>query len=70
MKKWWKSKTVWFNVVTIAVGVAGQLLGVVKSETATVALTLVVGLGNVALRFITNTGISMGSAEPDTPLVK
>jgi hypothetical protein len=48
-----KSKTFWFNTLTIIVDGAGLLTGVVPAGT----LTTVVAIANIGLRTITNTAL-------------
>ncbi len=58
-KKWYLSKTVWLNVATVVAGagpLVGNFMGLVSPLVYAILLT-VVGLGNVALRFITDQGI-------------
>jgi hypothetical protein len=59
MKTWWQSKTLWFNIVTLILGVLGAVLGVVKTELWVIILTAVIALGNGVLRiWFTDTGIA------------
>jgi hypothetical protein len=55
-KKWYTSKMVWFNALTVLVGVVGYLAGheVIQSN-ATLLAGMVAGQGalNVVLRFLT-----------------
>lgn len=48
-----KSKTIWFNLVTIALEVTSVLTGVIPPGTA----TLINAVGNIALRFLTSTSL-------------
>ncbi len=48
-----KSKVFWFNTLTIITDGAGLLTGVVPPGT----LTTIVGVANIGLRVITNTGL-------------
>lgn len=60
MKKWWKSKMVWVNLVTVMAGVVGYVAGheVIQDHTAWIAMLVAMQGGlNVALRFITGTTI-------------
>jgi uncharacterized membrane protein len=50
MKPWYLSKTLWFNIITLIVGVLAAVLGVVKSQGWVVGLTIFVALGNGILR--------------------
>jgi hypothetical protein len=63
MKPWYKSKTVWFNILTIGTAVATGLTGVLPLlevvltvEQLQVAL-FITGTVNVALRAVTNSPI-------------
>lgn len=55
MKKWYTSKTLWFNIVTISLGMVQVVSDVYAVPTD--ILALVNGVGNVVLRFLTSTGI-------------
>lgn len=57
MKKWYQSKTLWYNIVTIALGIVQVVSDVYIIPTE--ILTLVNGIGNVVLRFLTSTGIQV-----------
>ena len=50
-KRWFMSRTLWFNAVTILLGVVEVVSGVYPVDPA--ALGLIVGIGNVLLRFVT-----------------
>lgn len=57
MKKWWKSKMVWVNALTVLVGVVGYVAGheVIKEYPETIAILVAVQGGiNVILRFLTS----------------
>lgn len=54
-KKWYKSKTVWFNTLSAVILAVNELTGkLIPNE---IGLT-VVTLGNLILRLVTNTSIS------------
>ena len=60
MKKWWKSKTVWVNVVAVLAGVMGYIAGqeLIQDNTQLIAgLVAMQGGLNVILRFISGTPI-------------
>jgi hypothetical protein len=60
MKKWWKSKTVWVNVVAVLAGVMGYVAGhdVIQDNTQIIAMLVAMqGGANVILRFISGTPI-------------
>jgi len=50
-KKWWKSKTVWFNVISLLVVIATELMGTDIIDTK--VLTIIIAFGNGVLRTIT-----------------
>lgn len=59
VKKWYRSKTVWLNVATVVAGSAplvGNFVGLVSPLTYAILMTAV-GVGNIALRFLTDQGI-------------
>lgn len=56
MKKWYLSKMVWVNALTLLVGVVGYLAGsdiIAQYPAVLAALVAVQGAVNVALRFVT-----------------
>jgi hypothetical protein len=65
MKHWTQSRTIWFNIATLAVALA--LVGLMYVDQlgltplgamfASMGLTSVITLGNLYLRTVTNTGI-------------
>lgn len=60
MKKWWKSKTVWVNVVAVLAGVMGYIAGqdLIQDNTQLIAALVAMQGGlNVVLRFISGTPI-------------
>ena len=58
MKSWKSSLTVWFNVIAIVVGVAGELLAAFPSGTVAKISGYVLAIGNILIRvYKTNTGI-------------
>jgi len=55
-KKWYASKTVWVNALTVLVGVVGYMAGqeiIQDNATLLAGLVAVQGALNVALRFVT-----------------
>lgn len=56
-KPMWQSKTMWFNVITLALGVLEVLSGVYLLDSQ--QLLLVNGVGNLLLRYITDTAITL-----------
>jgi hypothetical protein len=57
MKPWYKSRVLWFNAITLIVGVVGSILGLVESRDAVIILTAAMALGNGILRLLTDTAI-------------
>jgi len=58
MKKWYHSKTICFNLITIALGIIGVINDVYAIDPK--SLALVNGIGNVFLRFLTTQKIGFG----------
>lgn len=54
-KPWWKSKTVWFNVLSAVVLLGGGQLGIHIPPNVAVPM---VTAGNVGLRLLTNQGLA------------
>ena len=56
MKKWWKSKTLWVNVLAVAGMVAEYLLTeqIIQPELHALTIAIV----NFGLRIVTNTGLT------------
>jgi hypothetical protein len=65
-KPWYKSKTVWFNIITIGGAVAAGVVGLVPALQPLLtpnvyAMTMfIVGTVNIVLRAITDTVIDAG----------
>lgn len=59
-KPFWRSRTVWFNVVTLVVTGASVLLdpALVQDSRVVTGATVVITVGNVALRMLTNQPIA------------
>lgn len=55
MKKWWQSKTVWVNVVVLALAIVGVFLDYKVFDER--ILAIVAAVLNVVLRFITTDAI-------------
>jgi hypothetical protein len=60
MKRWWKSKTVWVNIIAVLAGVMGYVAGheVIQDNAQFIAMLVAMQGGvNVILRFISGTPI-------------
>ena len=53
----WKSKTMWFNAITLALGVLEIINGVYLVDSQ--QLLLINGVGNLLLRYVTNTAVTL-----------
>lgn len=53
----WKSKTMWFNVITLTLGILEVINGVYLVDTQ--QLLLINGVGNLLLRYVTNTAVTL-----------
>lgn len=58
MKKWYLSKTVWFNVITGIVAIAGELSNTFKISKNPEIWAGIISVGNIVLRLITSTTIA------------
>ena len=56
-KPFWKSWTVWFNVALLAIDFINQLAKIIPIPLSTLALVGI--LGNILLRFKTDSGITL-----------
>ncbi len=56
-KKWFLSKTLWFNLLTIALGVVDVVSGVYVINPEYIAL--INGVGNVLLRIVTTEPVKL-----------
>jgi hypothetical protein len=58
-----QSRTVWLNTLIVVTGVSSYLAGnevIVNYPRAVATLLIIQGLSNIALRFITKTGLDYG----------
>ena len=53
----WKSKTMWFNVITLTLGILEILNGVYLVDTQ--QLLLINGVGNLLLRYVTDAAVTL-----------
>jgi hypothetical protein len=59
MKKWYESKTIWLNVISLIIEIGNMLMTTPVIPTQyTGILTVVVNVLNIVLRTLTNTTIS------------
>ena len=69
MKLWYQSKTIWFNIVVLLLGCFPIIAAFVKivspslATTIDAALAMVLGVGNLFLRFLTDTAIATNAGE-------
>lgn len=61
MKKWYQSKTLWFNVITLILLVIGEVYKTFPFDPKLYGI--ITGLGNIILRVFTNTGLFMNDTE-------
>jgi uncharacterized membrane protein YbaN (DUF454 family) len=58
-KSWYRSKTLWFNLITLALGVLGAVLNVLEDKVLIILFTATIALGNGVLRiYFTDTAIA------------
>ena len=57
-KKWYQSKTVWFNIATAAVTVASELTNTFPASQHVAVFTTIATVGNLFLRAISNTTLT------------
>ena len=61
-KHWYKSRTVWFNIISVAVCIASAAINPSLFNSTTVAIgTTIVSIGNIFLRAITTEEIKFSS---------
>jgi hypothetical protein len=66
-KPWWQSKVIWFNVIALTLGYVESQMQVLKGmlpEWLYPWLVLLLPLGNIWLRAITNTAVTLRAPEP------
>jgi hypothetical protein len=58
-KKWYTSKSIWFNVISLVAGVSGWGAGTMTSYPEIVcALVIIQAVGNLVLRRMTTTAVT------------
>lgn len=57
MKKWFESKTVWFNIIGLIVAAAGEFTNAFPSGQVAKIAGFVLTIGNIILRLLTHTAI-------------
>lgn len=61
-KPWYTSKTLWFNIVTVIVAVVGDVTKAFTFTGQTAEIFAgVLSVGNIILRFLTNSALTSGS---------
>lgn len=53
MKKWYQSKTVWFNIITAALAVVSEVSNIFPMTSHPKVWVTVTTIGNLILRFLT-----------------
>ena len=67
-KPWYESKTVWFNIISIAVSLLGTASGMIPDGPWSMTIPLLIALGNGILRiWFTNSGIGTPDAPTNPP---
>lgn len=65
VKKWWMSKTLWFNIITALVGVIGQITNLFHFSAQTNSIFAgILTVGNFILRFLTSQPVEGGKSAP------
>lgn len=60
MKSWYLSKTLWFNIITLIIGIIGQATEIFPMDAQTAKVfALIIAAGNFILRFMTSEPIVM-----------
>ena len=57
MKKWYESKTIWLNLIGLAIAAATELTGAFPSGTVAKVSGFVLTIGNIILRLVTSATI-------------
>jgi hypothetical protein len=52
-KKWFKSKTLWFNIIALILGVITTLVDIFPTIATSEIIVLIMSFGNMILRFFT-----------------
>jgi hypothetical protein len=58
MKKWYESKTLWFNIIGLLVAAAAEFTTAFPSGAIAEVSGFILTIGNIILRLITNTTIN------------
>lgn len=58
MKKWYTSKTIWFNIITTALGIIAELSNTFPVSDHPKLWISIVAVGNIILRFLTTEPIA------------
>lgn len=70
MKDWYKSRTLWFNLVSILIVVAAELANVPDLATYAPYFAAFVTIGNVVLRALTSEPLRLPGQEPEPGTVE
>mgnify|MGYP001574484141 CR=1 FL=1 len=63
MKKWYTSKTIWFNVITTILGLVAELSNTFPVSDHPKLWISIVAVGNIILRFLTTQSITSAPTE-------
>lgn len=69
VKKWYKSKTIWVNVLAVSIALITYIEGVdfLPEHVATALVSIVLPVANIALRFLTDKPILKSVNDPGKP---
>ena len=60
MKKWYESKTMWFNIIGLVVAAAGEFTNAFPAGQVAKIAGFVLTIGNIILRLLSTTTINTG----------
>jgi len=63
MKKWYTSKTIWFNVISTILGIVAELSNTFPVSDHPKLWISIVAVGNIILRFLTTEPITSAPTE-------
>jgi len=60
MKKWYESKTMWFNIIGLIVAAAGEFTNAFPTGQVAKIAGFILTIGNIILRLLSTTPINTG----------